>query len=55
MFGDCEAEVGDRSGEGEHGRVGLREGEDLVGNPDEVRAAHPPRFILVALLTTLSS
>jgi hypothetical protein len=50
VFGDSEEEAGDRSGEGEHGRVELREEEDLVGQPVEVRAAHTPRFILVALL-----
>ena len=31
VFGDIEEEAGDRSGEGEHGRVELREEEDLVG------------------------
>jgi hypothetical protein len=49
-FGDIEEEAGDRSGEGEHGRVEVREEEDLVGQLAEVRASHTPRFILVALL-----
>jgi hypothetical protein len=50
VFGDSEEEAGDRSGEGEHGRVELREEEDLVGQPAEVRATDTPRFILAALL-----
>jgi hypothetical protein len=47
VFGDSEEEAGDRSGEGEHGRVELREEEDYVGQLAEVRAAHTPMFILV--------
>jgi hypothetical protein len=50
VFRDREGEAGDRSGEGDHGHVELREEEDLVGQPAEVRAAYTPRFILVALL-----
>jgi hypothetical protein len=50
VFGDSEEEAGDRSGKGEHGRVEVREEEDLVGQHAEVRAAHTPRFILAALL-----
>jgi hypothetical protein len=50
VFGDSEEEAGDRSWEGEHGRVEPREEVDLVGQPAEFRAAHTPRFILVALL-----
>jgi hypothetical protein len=49
VFGDSEEEAGDRSGEGEHGRVELREEEDLVGQHAQARATHTPRFILAAL------
>jgi hypothetical protein len=50
VFGDSEEEAGDRCGEGGHGRVELREEDDLVGQPAEVRATHTPGLILAALL-----
>jgi hypothetical protein len=52
--GDGEEEAGDRSGDREHTRgVQLREAGELVGQPNDVRATHTPRFILVALLPTV--
>jgi hypothetical protein len=50
VFGDCGEEAGDSNGEGGHGRVELREEEDLVGQPPEIRAPHTPRFILAGFL-----
>jgi CRISPR/Cas system CSM-associated protein Csm2 small subunit len=52
VFGNCEEETGDSSGEGGHGRVELREDEDLVGQPHEVREAQTSRFILAVLLAS---
>jgi hypothetical protein len=50
VSGNNKEEADDRSGEGEHGRVEIREEEDLVGQLVEVQAAHTPRFVLATLL-----